>query len=66
MSTERIFAIVIAVVLATLTTIQVADPSLLGISPRAVAWLGIVAGALGTVQSFLPAVQGDGRASSEP
>lgn len=54
---QRIAAIVIAVLLGVLGVVQVADPTVSGVSVRAAFWLGVVATGLGILQSFLPPVQ---------
>lgn len=54
----RVLSIAVAVGLAMLAAVQLADPESLGISPVAVRWLGIVAAGLGILQTFLPKAQG--------
>lgn len=54
---NRYMAIGIAVTLGVLGAIQIGDPATLGLTPREVAWLGIVATGLGILQSFLPSVK---------
>lgn len=54
----RIVSIAVAVALAMLAAVQLADPESLGISPVAGRWLGIVGVGLGLLQGFLPRVQG--------
>lgn len=53
----RVLAIAVAVCLAMLAGVQLADPESLGISPVTARWLGIVATGLGILQGFLPKVQ---------
>lgn len=54
----RVLSVAVAVALAMLAAVQLADPASLGISPVAVRWLGIVGVGLGLLQGFLPKVQG--------
>jgi hypothetical protein len=54
----RIVSIAVAVAVAMLGAVLIADPESLGISPVAARWLGIVAVGLGLLQTFLPRAQG--------
>jgi hypothetical protein len=56
MNAARAIAIVVAVVLASMAVAQATDPALLGISPVAARWLGIVSAGLGVLAGFLPPV----------
>jgi hypothetical protein len=62
----RAIAIVVAVVLAMLAVAQATDPALLGISPVAARWLGIVSAGLGVLAGFLPPVHRLSDPSSGP
>lgn len=55
---QRVLAIAVAVALLVIGAIVAGDHELLGVSPRMVAWLAIVAIGLGGLQSFLPDVTG--------
>jgi asparagine N-glycosylation enzyme membrane subunit Stt3 len=57
---QRYLAIVVAVLLAGIAVIQVADPADFGLSPVAAHWLGVVVAMLGVLSSFLPSVRGMG------
>jgi hypothetical protein len=59
--TQRHVAIAVAVVLAMIGAIQLANAETLGIGPRVSAWLGIVSVGLGILAGFLPSVQGRSR-----
>ena len=54
---QRALAALVAIVLVTLGAITV-SPDALGVSPRAVAWIGVLVMTLAAGQSFLPRVQG--------
>lgn len=54
----RTVSIAVAVALAMLAAVQLANPESLGISPVVARWLGIVGVGLGLLQGFLPRVQG--------
>lgn len=54
----RILSIAVAVAVAMLGAVLLADPESLGISPVAARWLGIIGVGLALLQSFLPRVQG--------
>lgn len=54
----RVLSVAVAVCLAMLAAVQIADPVTLGISPVAARWLGIVATGLGVLATFLPKVTG--------
>lgn len=54
----RALSVAVAVALAMLAAVQLADPVSLGISPVAARWFGIVATGLGVLATFLPRVQG--------
>lgn len=49
-------AVVVTVLLAGLAAIQLADPDTLGLTPRHLAWAGVVAAMLGTLNGFLPRI----------
>ena len=53
-NTARGLSIAVSVLLVLLTAIQSADPATLGLSTRAVAWLGLIGTALGACAVFLP------------
>lgn len=54
---QRTLAIAVAVTLAVIGAIQLANPETLGITPRISAWLGILAVGLGILAGFLPNVR---------
>lgn len=58
---QRYIAVAVAVVLAMIGAIQLANAETLGITPRMSAWLGILAVGLGILAGFLPSVQGRAR-----
>lgn len=58
--TQRYVAIAVAVLLAGLAVIQVADPADFGLSPVMARWLGVVVAMLGVLATFLPSVRGMG------
>lgn len=58
---QRYLAIAVSVLIGALTLITLADASVLGISPRASAWLAILTGTLGVLAGFLPSVRGKSR-----
>lgn len=58
---QRYIAIAVAVALAMIGAIQIANAETLGITPRVSAWLGIVSVGLGILAGFLPSVQGRAR-----
>lgn len=59
--TQYMLAVGVAIALAMLGAIQLANAETLGIPPRISAWLGIVSVGLGILAGFLPNVRGTGR-----
>lgn len=55
--TLYILALVVTIFLALWTGISAAGGDKLGIPPIGMAWLTVIAGALGTLNGFLPALQ---------
>lgn len=55
---QRALAVAVAIVLAMIGAVQLADASVLGLTPRLTAWLGIVSVGLGILAGFLPNVRG--------
>lgn len=53
---QYLAAVGVTVLLAGLAAVQAAGGDTLGLAPRAMAWLGIVAAMLGVLQGFLPKV----------
>lgn len=51
-----VLAVAVAVILAGLAAIQVADPDLLGLTRKHLAWAGVASAMLGVLASFLPRV----------
>lgn len=68
MSEQRQFyaAVLVAVLLAVLGAIQVADPVSLGLTSRVAAWLGVASAGLGVLASFLPSVRRRPEPPAEP
>ncbi len=64
--TQRSLAIAVAVALAVLGALQLANPTVLGITPEFKAWAGILATGLGALAAFLPKVQGGDSPGSDP
>ena len=62
----RVLSVAVAVALAMLAGVQLADPVSLGITPVTARWLGIVATGLGVLATFLPEVQGARARPSTP
>lgn len=64
----RWVAVGITIVLSMWTALQAVElalPGQLGLSPRAVLWLGILAAGLGSAQGFLPRVTARPRAEHD-
>lgn len=55
---QRVLAIAVAIGLGMLGAVAVGNADVLGLTPRILAWLSIVATGLGILQSFLPNVRG--------
>jgi hypothetical protein len=57
---QRYLAVAVAVVLAGIGVLQVADPSDFGLTPVALRWLGVLSAMLGVLAGYLPSVRGRG------
>lgn len=57
---QKTAAIVVAMLLAGLAIVQVADPADFGLTAVAVRWVGVVTAMLGVLAGFLPSVRGMG------
>lgn len=55
---QRMLAVAVAVLLAGVAVVQVADPADFGLTPVMVRWLGVIGAMLGVLSSFLPSVRG--------
>lgn len=54
----RVLAIITTILSAGLLAVHAADADILGLTPRILAWLSIVAGMIAVGQGFLPDVRG--------
>ncbi len=59
-SQQKILAIVLTIVAGAITLVQAGNADVLGLTPRVLAWLGVLSGVIGIGLGFLPSVRGMG------